>query len=341
MRVHLAIAAVVLAGLVAAGVLLLGPSSAKPTDPVDVRDSLVAGPVVVSFKPYGMNQPSMTFTIIPGVGWMWHSNPVTAVPGVAAAQPAENVVSDGQRALTMVAPGCYTTAPAATLPPIPGVTLVRDLATQTSVQRVGGGQSYMYHLWESYVAYTVTENLSGITAAHRFSAMVSSNASNGLNGLFTVREATSADRAALVDAIRGARPSPATTLSVEQGMVRSSGPSTAVSPLTLTVLKNCDSFPVSSVDAFPFVQTHYGLPLEIRKDSVWASGYIPVTNLSAPQQEVVAALKQATPTTVRVEPGATFASPLLVPEGEGPNSAQYSITFKLLSCAATAWFPCG
>jgi len=136
MRWHLAIAVVMLAGLVAAGVWYARPSSSAPQDPVAIRNQVAQSPaVVVTDFVYGVpdattprsvlpDPPTMTF--VRDEGWVWQAprGPGDTQAGLVIAAPA--------RTLAAVAPGCYESIPPQIAPAaweVPGVNLMRNLAT--------------------------------------------------------------------------------------------------------------------------------------------------------------------------------------------------------------------
>ena len=353
MRWHLAVAVLMLTALVAAGVWYARPSSSQSEDPVALRNTVAQSPaVVVTDFIYGVpdattprsvlpDPPTMTF--IRDQGWVWQApgGPGDTQPGLVISAPA--------RTLAAVAPGCYESIPPQIAPgawEVPGVTVMRNLATGQGVTK--DGDQYTYTVKEADGTSTVvSEDLQGIGQNRSYSAKLTHG---GLSSLFTVREATAAEQAAATRLLTTAHPSATTTLEVDYRVLGDAPADGPFQTLHLVSPKDCpeniamdysqyDPQPPAALDLFR--ETPRGAfltgSLRIAGGAVTVTHVVAVTGFIAPS---TAALLQAATSDdpVHIHPGTMFA--VLVHE-PAPTIRNVALVYRVSSCQASAWFPCG
>ncbi len=363
MRWHLAIAVLMLAGLVAAGVWYARPSSSAPEGPVAARNQVAQSPaVVVTFFAYGLpdamtprsvlpDPPTMTF--IRGEGWVWHA---PAGPGDTQ---AGMVISAPGRTLAAVAPGCYESIPAQIAPAawdVPGINMMRNLTTGQGVTKDGDRYTYGVQEDDGSTA-AVTEDLEGVAQNRSYSAEVTrattsskTAATAGLTSLFSVREATASERDAALRLLTTARASATTAIELDLRVLGDAPADGPFQSLHLVSLKDCptnittdyskwEPSPPTTPDLFRETPPGYFLtaPMHISKDAVALTHVVPVTGFIAPSTAALLASSSSTD-EVRLQAGTMFA--VLVHE-PAPTIRDVALVYRVASCQASAWFPCG
>jgi hypothetical protein len=361
MRWHVAAAALMLALLVAAGVWYARPSSSATQDPVAIRNQIAqSAAVVVTFFVYGVpdattprsvlpDPPAMTF--IRGEGWVWQA---PAGPGDAQ---AGIVISSPARTLAAVAPGCYQAIPPRNAPApweAPGVNVMRNLTKGPGVTKAGDEYTYSLREADGRVA-VVTEDLQGVGQNRSYSASISrpATSASGLPAateLFTVREATESERDRALALLDGARASAASTISLDLRILGDAPADGPFQTLNLVSLKDCPDniaadyskwspSPPTTLDLFREVPPGYFLtaPVHISGTSVTLTHVVPVTGFTAPSQATLLA-STTSDDAVRLQTGTMFA--VLVHE-PAPAVRNVALVYRVASCQASAWFPCG
>lgn len=359
-RFHLTIATLFLAAIVGAGVWYARGAGSGSNGPVALRNQVAQseavvvtyfanGPVAAPEQPGMSAAPQMTF--VRGKGWVWQA---PAGPGDT---PAGVVVSSATGTRAAVAPGCYEGIPESIAPgpwEVPGVNLVRDLASAPHLKHNGTDYSYTVTDAAGHET-TVTEDLAGIAQGKTYTARTTNpvtldNGVDARTGVFTVRGATPDELQRALALIDGTRPSAGSAIELDSRMLGDAPAEGPFQTLYLVSLQDCPTSlatdyskwrpaPPTTLELFRETPPGYFLnaPLHINADAVSLTHVVPVIGFLAPSEAALLASTQSTD-EVRLAPGAMFA--VLVHE-PAPTVQNVALIYRVSRCESSAWFPCG